>query len=220
MLIELSPIRTSTQDKSLLRDQETIVDDTAAQAHVENYGSRLFEVADSEDRSGNASLRTVKTYLAASQLFESLAVFGEISEEISERTKYSKFRAATIMKAVKAGEKPPLPENIDPLDQLPIPPAFAETPPGQEDASTSSKDDGPSQLKFPPPTSAMPAAPSDGYQNAKCSSSEAQVSPQSVEKAIKLCKYASSALMLHDVQAAIENLQDALALLQVQRVSE
>ena len=206
------------QDKSLLRDQETIVDDTAAQAHVENYGSRLFEVADSEDRSGNASLRTVKTYLAASQLFESLAVFGDISEEISERTKYSKFRAATIMKAVKAGEKPPLPENIDPLDQLPIPPPFAETPPGQQDPPASTGDDRPSQLNLPPPT--LPAAPSDGYRNTSSSTSEPQVSPLSVDKAIKLCKYASSALMLHDVPAAIENLQDALALLQVKKTPE
>lgn len=185
---------------------------------MDNYGSRLFEVADSEDRSGNASLRTVKTYLAASQLFESLAVFGDVSEEIAERTKYSKFRAATIMKAVKAGEKPPLPENIDPLDQLPIPPPFAETPPGQEDSPAPSKDDRPSELDFPSP--AMTAAASDAYRNPSSSTSEAQVSPLSVEKAIKLCKYASSALMLHDIEAAKENLMDALALLQVKKAQE
>lgn len=183
---------------------------------MENYGSRLFEVADSEDRSGNASLRTVKSYLAASQLFESLAVFGDISEEIAERTKYSKFRAATIMKAIKAGEKPPLPENIDPLDQLPIPPTSSQTTPPDEEPATSSKDERPSNLTFPPPVNTIPATPGDGYRG-NVSSSDCEVSPLSADKAIKLCKYAASALMLNDVPAAIANLEDALALLKAGR---
>lgn len=40
-------------------------------------------------------------------------MFGEPSVEIKERQKYAKYRAAVIMKAVKAGEKPPLPEGVD-----------------------------------------------------------------------------------------------------------
>lgn len=40
-------------------------------------------------------------------------MFGEPSLEIKERQKYAKYRAAVIMKALKAGEKPPLPDGVD-----------------------------------------------------------------------------------------------------------
>lgn len=206
-----------------MKDHETVSDDVAAQAHVENYGSRLFDVADGEDRSGNASLKTVKTYLAASQLFESLSVFGEISEEITERTKYAKFRAALIMKAIKSGEKPPLPENRDPLDSLPVPPPLDDesAPPSEE--INKPNDERPGSLNFqpPPPTPNIQPAPTTptvescahGSGQGAIASNGAQISPLSVEKAMKLCKYASSALMYDDVSTAINNLEQALVLL-------
>lgn len=40
-------------------------------------------------------------------------MFGEVSPEIGQRMKYSKWRAAVIMKAIKNGEQPPPPENRD-----------------------------------------------------------------------------------------------------------
>ena len=65
----------------------------------------------------------MKTFIAASQLFEVLTVFGELSEEIKERQKYAKYRAAVIMKALKSNEKPPLPEGADEPQLPPIPPS-------------------------------------------------------------------------------------------------
>lgn len=96
-----------------LKDNEAVATDIVGQAHVENYGTKIFEVADREDRAGNASLKTVKAYLAANQIFETLTVFaGGLTEEVAEKQRYAKYRAAIIMKAVKAGEPIPLPENL------------------------------------------------------------------------------------------------------------
>lgn len=55
--------------------------------------------------------KTVKAFFTAAQFFEVLSVFGETSPEIAQRTKYAKWRAAVIMKALKNGEQPPPPEN-------------------------------------------------------------------------------------------------------------
>ena len=102
-----------SQSKAQLKDNEAVTTDIVGQAHVENYGTRIFEVADREDRAGNASLKTVKAYLAANQILETLSVFaGGLTEEVAEKQKYAKYRAAVIMKAVKAGEPIPLPENL------------------------------------------------------------------------------------------------------------
>lgn len=219
------PLILLMQEKAGLKENETVTDDVAAQAYVENYGSRLFESADAQDRSGNATLNTVKTYLAASQLFESLSVFGEISEEITERTKYAKFRAALIMKAIKSGEKPPPPEDIDPLDSLPaLPPIDTNAP--QE--PTQPKEERPSTLDFQPSTSSQseslvsPVAPCAGHTSSSSgaiASNGARISPLSVEKAMKLCKYASSALMYDDVSTAVSNLEQALTLLKTGKLS-
>ena len=84
-----------------------------AQACVENFATKLFDHADREDREANATLKTVKVYLAANQVFETLSVFaGGMTEDVSEKQKYAKYRASVIMKAIKAGEPVPLPENL------------------------------------------------------------------------------------------------------------
>ena len=213
------------QDKVTLKDHETVSDDVAAQAHVENYGSRLFDLADSQDRSGDATLNTVKSYLAASQVFEALSIFDEISEEVVERTKYAKYRAALIMKAVKSGEKPPLPESRDPLDLLPIPPPIDDQPNLPE--APKSQDDRPPTLNFQPSSSSTQApavvTPSDSCSHNSGPTAVAlngePISPLSMEKAMKFCKYASSALMYDDVSTAISNLEQALALLKTGKLS-
>lgn len=101
------------KDKETLKDNEAVSTEIVGQAHVENYAQKLFENADSEDRSGQATLKTVRTYLATAQLFEILSVFEpELSEEVLEKQRYAKHRASVIMKALKTGEQPPPPENI------------------------------------------------------------------------------------------------------------
>lgn len=100
----------------------------------------------------------MKTFLASSQLFEVLNVFGEPSVEIKERQKYAKYRAAVIMKAVKAGEKPPLPEGVD-EPQLPtFPPSNVNNEPDDTGFNTHI-DPGSANTSIPP----RPVTPSCSY---------------------------------------------------------
>lgn len=106
------------KQKESLKDNEAVTTDIVGQAHVENYGQNIFDAADREDRSGTASLKSVRAFLAAAQIFEVLSVFDEQTEEVAEKQRYAKYRASVIMKALKTGDKPPLPENIDGEVQL------------------------------------------------------------------------------------------------------
>ena len=49
---------------------------------------------------------TSRLFLIASQLFEVLTVFGEISEDIARRVKYAKWKAIYISRCLKNGEIP------------------------------------------------------------------------------------------------------------------
>lgn len=61
---------------------EEISNDLVGYAHVQNFAMKIFLNADNEDRAGNASLKTAKTFLAASILLQILKSFGEIEEEV------------------------------------------------------------------------------------------------------------------------------------------
>ncbi|KAJ3165226.1 hypothetical protein HDU88_004309 [Geranomyces variabilis] len=108
------------QDKTNLAGNEAITNDVVGYAHIENFALRIFFNADTEDRDGRASKKTAKTFLAASMFLELLKVFGEIDAEVKDKIRYSKFKAADIIKALREG-------------RVPTPGA-----PGEEPASTSS----------------------------------------------------------------------------------
>lgn len=64
------------------------------------------------------------------------AVFGELSDELVQKSKYAKWRAAYIIKSIKAGEKPLPPEDETKADQeanseFNEPPAYNPQPGGQ-----------------------------------------------------------------------------------------
>eukprot|EP00543_Licmophora_paradoxa_P018847 CAMPEP_0202464036 /NCGR_PEP_ID=MMETSP1360-20130828/60502_1 /ASSEMBLY_ACC=CAM_ASM_000848 /TAXON_ID=515479 /ORGANISM="Licmophora paradoxa, Strain CCMP2313" /LENGTH=339 /DNA_ID=CAMNT_0049087161 /DNA_START=101 /DNA_END=1120 /DNA_ORIENTATION=- len=77
-----------------------------------DFANRIFEKADEEDQSGNASKNTAKTFYAAASFLEILNQFyagDDTSEELAElkkRTKYSKWKATDIIKAIKEGRQP------------------------------------------------------------------------------------------------------------------
>lgn len=41
------------KEKKVLQDNETVTNEVAAQAHLENYALKLFLYADKQDREGN-----------------------------------------------------------------------------------------------------------------------------------------------------------------------
>jgi len=74
--------------------------------HVEKFAARVFDIADTEDRAGNANKNTAKTFLSASQYIEVMKQFGELSEEWREKQKYAKWKAVDINTALKNGLTP------------------------------------------------------------------------------------------------------------------
>ncbi|TPX34335.1 hypothetical protein SmJEL517_g02940 [Synchytrium microbalum] len=122
----LALMDTLEQEKKQLSNSEALSNDVVGFAHVENFALKIFLNADNEDRAGKASKqvstyfttnisrfptphkfrKTAKTFLAASLFLELLRTFGELDGEIEEKIKYSKYKAADIMKALREGRVP------------------------------------------------------------------------------------------------------------------
>ncbi|XP_074596774.1 vesicle trafficking 1 [Brevipalpus obovatus] len=101
------------KEKTLRKGEEAFSNELVAHAHIENYAMKLFEKADNDDRTGRAGKNTIKIYFTSSQLFDTLAVFGEPSEEVVQKSKYAKWRAAYISKCLKNNETPLPPQESD-----------------------------------------------------------------------------------------------------------
>ena len=97
------------------KDSEAVTNSTVGQAHYENFVMSLFNKADTLDRAGTANTSTVKMFFMAAIIFEAMAVFGPITDEVTQRAKYAKFKAAYIQKCLKSGVTPK-PGPIDNTD--------------------------------------------------------------------------------------------------------
>ncbi|KAI8333712.1 Vta1 like-domain-containing protein [Chlamydoabsidia padenii] len=92
--------------EALGADNEAISDDLVGYAHVENFALKVFLSADNEDRSGKATKKTAKTFLAASIFLEILKTFNDLDPEVEAKIKYAKWKAADIIKAIREGRVP------------------------------------------------------------------------------------------------------------------
>ncbi|CAL7948127.1 unnamed protein product [Xylocopa violacea] len=100
--------------KKELHDNESITNDIAAQAHLENWTLKLFLYADKNDRAANFGKNVVHCFFTAGLLYDVLTVFGELSEEAAQNRKYAKWKAAYIHNCLKNNETPvpgPIEEN-------------------------------------------------------------------------------------------------------------
>lgn len=167
--------------KQANKTNEAVSNQVVGQAHVENFVVGLFNKADTLDREGTANKTTIRMFFMAAVLFESMVVFGPLTEEIGKRVKYAKFKAAYIQKCLKTGQTPkPGPiedENLgDPsysqTEELPNVPSSTINPPtgpsGTSDAPTDAKPDNPDPFiltpspapVYPPQAPARPSVPS------------------------------------------------------------
>ncbi|KAI7888800.1 Vta1 like-domain-containing protein [Mucor mucedo] len=157
--------------KKTIGENEAITDDLVGYAHVENFALKIFLNADNEDRSGKSSKKTAKTFLAASIFLELLKTFGDLDPEVEAKIKYSKWKAADIMKALREGRVPTpgspgeeeQSENIPSISEFPSPPSnfTAPLPP----SNTSDVTHTPPQL--PKPVTSQPSANSQPHVTAK-----------------------------------------------------
>ncbi|XP_060518743.1 vacuolar protein sorting-associated protein VTA1 homolog [Cylas formicarius] len=132
MALEMTPGKRSPQTTALIneilnwleqvkvanKDNDGIRSETAAQAIIEDYTLNLFNYADQQDRAEIYNKNTVKSFYTAGILFDVLQQFGP-SDDLSEKRKYAKWKAAYIHNCLKCGEAPiPGPPNTDPKNKL------------------------------------------------------------------------------------------------------
>lgn len=102
--------------KKSQKENESITNDTVAQAYLENYAHKLFSYADQQDRAANFGKNVVKSFYTAGNLYDIITVFGELSVEAANNRKYAKWKATYIHNCLKNGETPhagPLPSEDD-----------------------------------------------------------------------------------------------------------
>lgn len=215
------------KEKKLKHDNEAITNEMVGQAHVENFAYNMFNRADTDDREGRASKNTPRIFLIASNLFEVLSVFGEVSEEITQRIKYAKWKAIYISRCLKNGETPvPGPvagtdaEDFGFFNQPNIPSAGhynidMDTNAGEQSTFHSSEPQphNPSVPSSATQNIADNTYTSGGIQSAITAMNGMSLNSEDLVKAQKYCKFAGSALQYEDIPTAINNLQKALSLL-------
>lgn len=173
----------------------------------------------------------IKAFYTAGILMDILEQFGDQPDDIIEKKKYAKWKAAYIHNCLKSGDKPTAGgpdehlKNVidiskgdeeestqndlvisphipnDPGYNLPTGPAPASSPVTPV-VPTEPQISTP-QLEPVTPSVSTPAVQTNGNPG-----------PEQIQKAQKYCKYATSALNYDDVKTAIENLNKALNLLQ------
>ena len=76
---------------------------------VGNYALKVFKKADDVDRAGMANKATARTYLIAVRLLSAMAQFADDPTDVAhydQIQKYAMVKAASIMRAIKAGVRP------------------------------------------------------------------------------------------------------------------
>ncbi|KAJ5697205.1 Vacuolar protein sorting-associate Vta1 N-terminal [Penicillium malachiteum] len=87
-------------------DNETVTDNIAASAYVEQFGLEVFNRAEAAMTANKVTKQTGDTFQAAATFLELCQNWGEIDPEIAGRVKFAKYHAIRIAKAIKAGEDP------------------------------------------------------------------------------------------------------------------
>lgn len=179
----------------------------------------------------------VKAFYTAGILMDILSQFGQLSEDIAEKRKYAKWKAAYIHNCLKSGDIPaPGPpkdlENDDHLIHKSLVEGFDDNEKNSPspsnstnfpDQSTSGSSD--VQPVVPPPaTPPAPATPATFPTTPTIAatptipstpSGSVTLTADQMEKAQKYCKWAASALTYDDTKTAIDNLRKALRLLEL-----
>ncbi|XP_044266213.1 vacuolar protein sorting-associated protein VTA1 homolog [Tribolium madens] len=220
LLIALMDWLESTKKSN--HELEGITNETVAQAMIENYAMQLFAFADAQDRAENFNKNMIKAFYTAGILMDILEQFGEQSEEIADKKKYAKWKAAYIHNCLKSGDKPTSGGPDDHLKNV-----IDVSKDGEDDSTQNNLVISPRPYRdFPidegtgpapassPVTPVVPPEPPKPLVSTPTTEGGVALGPDQIQKAQKYCKYATSALNYDDVKTAIENLTKALSLLQ------
>ena len=75
---------------------------------MEQFGLETFQRADNAVRANKTSRQTADTFQASATFLDLLQIWGQIEPEIVAKSKYAKYHALRIAKAIKAGDDPNL----------------------------------------------------------------------------------------------------------------
>ncbi|KAF2435740.1 DUF605-domain-containing protein [Tothia fuscella] len=106
---------------------DAVHDDLAAQAYVEQFAQETLKRAENAVSANKATAQTADTFRAAATFLDLLSVWQTpLSQEVAAKSKFAKFHALRMAKALKAGEDPNL---SNPIQEHPAsPPALALAP--------------------------------------------------------------------------------------------
>jgi len=213
--------------KSSPDHKDDITDDLSGHMLVESTATKLFNWADSQDRSSVFNKHVVKSFYTSSILFDILEIFKDgISEECMTQRKYARWKATYIHNCLKNNETPiPGPlggddenveEDIQPSTSTNTnstnyleynEPAVSNT----YEPSTSAYSQPAVSSHVPPP---KPVEPTPAQEESPSSSeTPAALSYTDMQEAQKLCKYAGSALQYDDTASAVDYLEKCLRIL-------
>eukprot|EP01006_Ploeotia_vitrea_P037885 TRINITY_DN66186_c3_g1_i1.p1 TRINITY_DN66186_c3_g1~~TRINITY_DN66186_c3_g1_i1.p1 ORF type:complete len:371 (+),score=100.06 TRINITY_DN66186_c3_g1_i1:34-1146(+) len=71
---------------------------------INSYALQLFKKADDQERKLNVSQVTVRLFYVSTVLMEITKQFGELDEDIAEKQKYAKWKAAEIKRSLESGQ--------------------------------------------------------------------------------------------------------------------
>jgi vacuolar protein sorting-associated protein VTA1 len=92
--------------KSANASNDAVVDDVAAKAYMEEFGLETFERAEKAQRENKVTRATADTFQAAATFLDVQTIWAPLEGECAAKSKYAKFHALRIAKALKAGEDP------------------------------------------------------------------------------------------------------------------
>ncbi|EUC36629.1 hypothetical protein COCCADRAFT_33982 [Bipolaris zeicola 26-R-13] len=104
--------------------EEALVDDTVASAYCEQFALQTLAKAEREMAENRVNGQTVDTLRAASTFLEMMSVWKNNDAEIAAKTKYAKYHALRILKAIKAGEDPNATNPVQETQRAASPPAL------------------------------------------------------------------------------------------------
>lgn len=92
--------------KSTNATNDAVVDDVAAKAYVENFALETFARAESEQRTDQVKRQTADAFQAAATFLDLLSIWGALDVEVAAKSKFAKFHALRIARALKEGRDP------------------------------------------------------------------------------------------------------------------
>ncbi|EME79497.1 uncharacterized protein MYCFIDRAFT_63916 [Pseudocercospora fijiensis CIRAD86] len=104
---------------------DAVIDDVAAKAYIENFALEVFTGGDEAQRNNKVIRQTADTFQAAATFMDLLTIWGPLEPEFVAKSKFAKYHALRIAKAIKAGEDP---NATNPVVEQPL-------APGSEDVS-------------------------------------------------------------------------------------